>query len=147
MSQRESRKVSKGQFFALAAWQGEGKLARMEAKVFVHMIWNLKLQLKRSLLGIITIITRYLLYCSRQGSLVRFMPLTPRNAMRKSKIIATGDHDRRSPVTSLPLAQYSVPSSKSVIFHHGSLWAFATAFVFFTIKTPTSTPFVGSPLW
>ena len=35
VSQSDTRKVSKGQFFALASWQTEGKLARMEANVFV----------------------------------------------------------------------------------------------------------------
>jgi len=37
VSQSDTRKVSKGQFFALASWQTEGKLARMEAACRITM--------------------------------------------------------------------------------------------------------------
>jgi len=80
VSQSATRKVSKGQFFALAAWQCEGKLAIMEAtcRITIDKLGSTDLQ----------IVTGYYYYNHSlsfvlfQTGLVRFMPLTPRNAMR-----------------------------------------------------------------
>ena len=72
--------MSKGQFFALASWQGEGKLARMEATCRITID---KLGSTDSV-----IVTGYYYYNHSlsfilfQTGLARFMPLTPRNAMR-----------------------------------------------------------------
>lgn len=98
--------MSKGQFFALAAWHIEGRDA-----VAIDSVGVKSKTLKKDGLTIITgyhyYVTWFLLCCSRQVS------IDAANAAQcyaKFEIIATRDHDLRTPVTPLPHAPVFISS-------------------------------------